>query len=430
MTNLPIVTDFTDANRTNAQMKITFTDLHDYLVGLLGTDGLSATALAALGSLAGRYVAKTAAYTVTTADRGMVINCTGTFTLSLPPSATAGAGFSFLVFVDLGVVTLAPAGIELIQSVNTFPVSVGQACLLVCTGTGWAGLLINAADGSPIFTQPVVLQALSTPPSPPASGNTLLFARNRAGKQWLDIMPSIGRGAPMQSHLGYNQAIIWIPKFSTAIDSYGMSPATIGTISHPAINANSLVESIRRWRVATAATVNTTADQRSAYAIFLRGNTAGVGGFTIVDRIALSALQATGMGYFGVHSQLTALSSTLVLDDIINGVGIGFQSGVHTNWQLVYNDALGAPTLVDLGANFPVNSYTNIITLYIFAAPNSATIGVRVVEEVSGASAEFTLTTDIPDASQVLTIHNYMNNGATAASVSYDCFGVYIETDF
>lgn len=430
MTTLPVVTDFTDANRTNAQVKTTFTDLRGYLAGLLGADGLSATALATLGALGGFYASKVAAYTVTTADRGKVIGCAGTFTLSLPAAATAGAGFSFLVIVDSGAVTLDPAGAELIQNAATLLVSAGQTCLLVCTGTGWAGLLINAADSSPLFTQPVVLQGLSTPPAAPATGKALLFAQNRAGKPWLDIMPSLGRGSPLQPHLGSNHAIMWAPDAGTVISSFGSPPSTVGNVSHPVINTNSLIESARRWKTTSLATANSVASQRSGYAIFWRGNASGLGGFTIVDRISLSALQVTGMGYFGVHSQLTALAATLVLDDIINGVGIGFQRGLHTNWQLVHNDALGAPTLVDLGASFPVDSLTNIITLYIAATPNSTDIGVRVVEEVSGAFAEFTLTTDIPAVAQLLTIHNYMNNGATAAAVSYDCTGVYIETAF
>lgn len=38
---------------------------------------------------------------------------------------------------------------------------------------------------------------------------------------------------------------------------------------------------------------------------------------------------------------------------------------------------------------------TNVLTLYIAAAPNGSDIGVRVVEEVSGAAVEFTVTTDM-----------------------------------
>ena len=62
--------------------------------------------------------------------------------------------------------------------------------------------------------------------------------------------------------------------------------------------------------------------------------------------------------------------------------------------------------------------------------PNSSEIGVRVVEEVSGAVVEVMLDTDIPAATQLLSPRNYMNNSAPAAAVAYDCSGVYVETDY
>ena len=48
---------------------------------------------------------------------------------------------------------------------------------------------------------------------------------------------------------------------------------------------------------------------------------------------------------------------------VVNCIGIGFQRGTHTRWQLIANDATGAPTLTNLGASFPVNSLTNVLTL-------------------------------------------------------------------
>lgn len=94
------------------------------------------------------------------------------------------------------------------------------------------------------------------------------------------------------------------------------------------------------------------------------------------------------------------------------------------------NDGSGAPTLTDLGASFPIGSTTSVLTLTLLAAPNSGEIGVRVVEEVSGAVVEAVLDTEIPAATQLLSPRNFMNNGATAAAVAYDCSGVYVETDY
>ena len=89
-----------------------------------------------------------------------------------------------------------------------------------------------------------------------------------------------------------------------------------------------------------------------------------------------------------------------------------------------------APTLTDLGASFPVASLTNVLTLFIAAPPNGASVWVRVVDEVSGAVFELEISADLPAATQFLSPRLYMNNGATAAAVAYDCAGVYLETDY
>lgn len=44
------------------------------------------------------------------------------------------------------------------------------------------------------------------------------------------------------------------------------------------------------------------------------------------------------MGSFGLYGSTSALASTLTLSAVVNCIGIGFQRGTHTNWQLVQND--------------------------------------------------------------------------------------------
>ena len=76
-------------------------------------------------------------------------------------------------------------------------------------------------------------------------------------------------------------------------------------------------------------------------------------------------------------------------------VGIGFQRGTHTRWQLVTNDASGAPTLTDMGASFAIAT-GGVLTLFIAASPNAGSVWVRVVDEVSGAVFEQEVTADLP----------------------------------
>jgi hypothetical protein len=69
-------------------------------------------------------------------------------------------------------------------------------------------------------------------------------------------------------------------------------------------------------------------------------------------------------------------------------------------------------------------------TLIIAAPPNASSVWVRVVDEVSGAVFEQEITADLPANTQFLSPRLFMNNGATATAVTYDCSGVYVETDY
>jgi hypothetical protein len=55
---------------------------------------------------------------------------------------------------------------------------------------------------------------------------------------------------------------------------------------------------------------------------------------------------------------------------------------------------------------------------------------VRAVNEVTGAVFEQEITADLPANTQFLSPRLYLNNGATAAAVAYDCAGLYLETDY
>ena len=289
---------------------------------------------------------------------------------------------------------------------------------------------IDRTNGRVELPEPLVLPAHDAAPAPPPAGRIALYGRNRAGTGWVDVQRPSGRHFPLQPHFGVNRVATWSPSVSTTVTTDGMPRTAVGTVATPTLATTGLAASIRRWRVTSAATANAAAEERSAGWVCWRGNAEGLGGWNYVNRLSLTTLQATGMGFFGLYGSVAALATTLTLASVLNCIGIGFQRGTHTNWQLVHNDGTGAPTLIDLGASFPVASLTNVLTLYIAATPNGSDIGLRVVEEVSGAAVEFTITSDMPAATQLLSPRNYMNNGATAAAVAYDCAGVYLETDY
>ncbi len=288
---------------------------------------------------------------------------------------------------------------------------------------------VDRTNGQVELPQPTILPGLSAAPSPPPTGKAAVYARNRAGAPWIDVMRPSGRDFPLQPHFGVNRIANWSPSVTTTITTEGLPITSVGTVSHPTLAATNLAASMRRWRLTSAAVVDSAAEQRSAGWACWRGNAAGLGGWTFVTRISLTTLQATGMGFFGLYGSTAALATTLTLAAAINCIGIGFQRGTHTRLQLVANDGTGAPTLTDIGASFAIAT-GGVLTLFIAAPPNGSSVWVRVVDEVSGAVFEQEITADLPAATQFLSPRLFLNTGATAAAVAYDCAGVYVETDF
>ena len=52
------------------------------------------------------------------------------------------------------------------------------------------------------------------------------------------------------------------------------------------------------------------------------------------------------------------------------------------------------------------------------------------LDKMSGAVFEQEITADLPANTQFLSPRLFLNNGATAAAVAYDCSGAYVETDY
>ncbi|MEW6314122.1 MAG: hypothetical protein AB1513_08810 [Pseudomonadota bacterium] len=147
MTALPVATDFTGATQTEGQVKTAITQLHDYLAGLLGTDGTQLTALGALGALGGNTAAKSAAYTVVAADRGVVLLCTGTWALSLTAAATLGKFAFGIINVGTGTITIDPSGTETIDGAGTLALYAGQSVVVIGDGASFFTIGKSAQGG-------------------------------------------------------------------------------------------------------------------------------------------------------------------------------------------------------------------------------------------------------------------------------------------
>ncbi|MDP2186682.1 MAG: hypothetical protein Q8J93_14640, partial [Xanthomonadales bacterium] len=188
---------------------------------------------------------------------------------------------------------------------------------------------IDHTSGRVELPEPLLLQGQSAAPDPPPAGKLAVYARDRAGAGWLDVQRPSGRSFPLQPHFGVNRVATWAPSVTTTVNTNGMPRTVVGTVATPTLATTNLSTSMRRWRVTSAATADAAAEERSAGWVCWRGNADGLGGWSYVNRLSLTTLQATGMGFFGLYGSTAALATTLTLAAVVNCIGIGFQRGTH-----------------------------------------------------------------------------------------------------
>lgn len=266
-------------------------------------------------------------------------------------------------------------------------------------------------------------------PARPASDQVAVYPRRRAGYDFLEMSRSNGRDLALQPHMGLARVGMWTPNGAT-VANVALNGASIGTISTPALAATSLAASCLRFRIASAATAAQAAEYRGTHLNLWRGNAPGLGGFLAVLRFAAVTLAAGCNAFFGLASTGNLVNPLEVATWGGQLVGLGFREGVHANWQLVAGPGTGSNVLIDLGPDFPINDPAAMLTLYLFSRPNGSSISARVVNEANGKAFDAELTAGIPAANTFLSPRIHMDNGPTAAAVAFDCYGVYVESDF
>jgi hypothetical protein len=211
-----------------------------------------------------------------------------------------------------------------------------------------------------------------------------------------------------------------LPGSTATIATVGSTaPTASGTLSTPALATTNHVTSTRRTLITGAATAGAVAFIRSAALMCWRGNAANRGGFQEVMRFATETLVAGQRGFFGL-SDLGANNAANV-DPLTSTAGnkIGVAFNLNTgNLQLINNAAGTLPTVLDLGANFPIST-TNLYELVLAALPNSAGVDYAVTNKATGFSVSGTLTANIPANTVFMAPIQWMTNNATAAAFSF-----------
>ncbi len=140
MTTLLASSTATNAAAQEGHVKTFLDNLRTYMADLLGTDSADkATVLGLLGAVLNSKVDKTGTYTVVVGDRGKVLNCTGTWTLSVTAAATLGDGFCFAVRNSgTGSITIDPNLSEQINGASTLVIGGGEFVIVYCDGVGFS----------------------------------------------------------------------------------------------------------------------------------------------------------------------------------------------------------------------------------------------------------------------------------------------------
>lgn len=352
MPSLPASSDFTGGAVTEGQFKTALTGLRDFLSGLLGADGLPATALATLGAMGAAIVAKTAAYTVVVGDRGKTLDCSGTWTLSLPAAATAGAGFSLMIRNGgAGIITLDPNAAELINGAATALIAAGQSTILVCNGTAWVTIGAVGSDAAVFLA--ITGTALQSAPSDTTVGRLMkvgafgLGLNDNSPTALTDLdanrisgiffWASTAVGAPEVA----NGVVLHMTKFAGVTQNGSQQQiafSATGTVFYRSSRSTGLWSA---W---------TTLPQLSAAGVWtLAGNTTGALAITIADD-AVGSITVPRQGGFAhitcngaTATPLPEFSAELYFDagttlQIIKGAAF---TGLSANLNVVTTDVLG-----------------------------------------------------------------------------------------
>lgn len=174
---LPPTSDFVTTGETKATFKGALSGLRAFLNSLLGATGSQADALTALGAPFNGSVAKIATYKVVAADRGKLVDCSGSWTLDVDAAATLGAGFAFAVLNSgTGTITIDPNLSESINSASAFVLGPGESCICMVNSTA-DGLLAILTGGGGGSTGQVAMFAMSTAPTGWLKANGALVSR-------------------------------------------------------------------------------------------------------------------------------------------------------------------------------------------------------------------------------------------------------------
>lgn len=265
-------------------------------------------------------------------------------------------------------------------------------------------------------------------PTAPASGNVRIFPKSQGGRIMPAFMGPSGLDSVLQPHLAKNGWGIWKPTFTgTTVTAIGGPALTAtGTATSAPWSATSLHTRTQRvdYLVTTAATT-AVAGYRVASATWRLSD-----GFHFIFRTcpATGSTVGTRRCFIGMQAS-TGAPTDVNPSTLLNIIGVGYDSA-DVNWQVMTNSGTGAATKTDTGIVRPSADRQTMYSIMVFAPPGGAWVGIRIVDESTGATYESAqLTADIPATTQTLCPNCYTSVGGTSSVVGLTFGGMWFDTD-
>jgi hypothetical protein len=274
--------------------------------------------------------------------------------------------------------------------------------------------------------------AAQADPAAPTAGNLRIYAKDIAGKILPKFVGPSGVDTPFQASLGFNRIAFSEPtgtaNCSTGAVGFGSTSTGAGTCVVPNISSANLLSSVRRETYSSGTTAGTVSYQRQSQLQVWRGNAPSLGGFFYTTRFGTSTTVAGNRAFVGLSSSIATPTNIDPTTSATIG-RVGLVTNANTgDWSIATNAVGAAPSLINLGANFPIDN-TSMYELVLFSAPNGTSIGYRVTNSSTGSVSSGTLSANLPTNTTFLAPQFWITNNATAAAATIDFAGWYLESD-
>jgi hypothetical protein len=216
---------------------------------------------------------------------------------------------------------------------------------------------------------------------------------------------------------------IWTYGSNTAVmTSVGNTQVVVGTLSNfISTTPNTFLNSQRRIVLTSAGGPGSLASIRPAAGAECWGgatiNGQSAGGYYFYARFAVTTLAAGMRSFIGVtQNAATAPTNIDPLTNTVNGkIGMAINSNTG-NWNFIHNISGTVPTVINLGASFPVTA-AGYYEFIMYTPPASATTNYYVKNMETGLSTTSFINTNKPTPATLLGRQFWATNNATASAV-------------